>query len=185
MPAPQLVAAASEPDREQIVKCWGILLESQEPGFDCLICAIFARQSTAASLARLPPMISTSYMVIDSGNPSWRPLMRSHVERRCSILGPTQSRISPSMLQYTRISAATAVENSQPVFHPSHFASRNVPQSYLFFPSIRRIFGDMRLWVGDPATSLSFVPPKVISFRPRIWRHVLHHTETVWTKYGP
>ena len=30
-------------------------------------------------------------------------LVRSHVETRCSILGPTQSRISPSMIQYTKI----------------------------------------------------------------------------------
>ena len=29
--------------------------------------------------------------------------MRSHEERRCSILGPTQSRISPSILEYTKI----------------------------------------------------------------------------------
>ena len=29
--------------------------------------------------------------------------MRSHEERRCSILGPTQSRISPGMLSYTKI----------------------------------------------------------------------------------
>ena len=29
-------------------------------------------------------------------------LVRSHVKRRCSILGPTQSRMSPSMLQYTK-----------------------------------------------------------------------------------
>jgi hypothetical protein len=35
--------------------------------------------------------------MIDSG------LVRSHVERRCSILGPTQSRISPSILLYKKI----------------------------------------------------------------------------------
>ena len=29
--------------------------------------------------------------------------VRSHVERRCCNLGPTQSRISPSILQYTKI----------------------------------------------------------------------------------
>ena len=29
--------------------------------------------------------------------------MRSHAERRCSFLGPTQSRISPSVLQHTKI----------------------------------------------------------------------------------
>ena len=37
--------------------------------------------------------------VIDSG------LVRSHEERRCSILGPTQSRISPIILQYTNNNA--------------------------------------------------------------------------------
>ena len=31
-------------------------------------------------------------------NISLKPLLRSHVERRCSILGPTQSRISPNIL---------------------------------------------------------------------------------------
>ena len=29
--------------------------------------------------------------------------VRSHEERRCFILGPTQSRISPSILEYTKI----------------------------------------------------------------------------------
>ena len=29
--------------------------------------------------------------------------MRSHYERRCSILGPTQSRISLSILEYTKV----------------------------------------------------------------------------------
>ena len=32
-----------------------------------------------------------------------RPLMRSREERRCSIMGPTQSRVSPSILQHTKI----------------------------------------------------------------------------------
>ena len=31
-----------------------------------------------------------------------RPVVKSHEERRCSILGPTQSRISPSILKYTK-----------------------------------------------------------------------------------
>ena len=30
-------------------------------------------------------------------------LVRSHVERRCSNLGPTQNRTSPSILQYTKM----------------------------------------------------------------------------------
>ena len=30
-------------------------------------------------------------------------LVRFHEERRCSILGPAQSRISPSILYYTKI----------------------------------------------------------------------------------
>ena len=37
--------------------------------------------------------------MIDSG------LVRSHVEGRCSNLRPTQSRISPSILEYTQIHA--------------------------------------------------------------------------------
>ena len=31
-----------------------------------------------------------------------RPVVRSHMETRCSILGPTQSRMSPSMLEYMK-----------------------------------------------------------------------------------
>ena len=44
--------------------------------------------SASASCERL-------FRVIDSGLVG---LVRSHVERRCSVLGPTQSRISPSIL---------------------------------------------------------------------------------------
>ena len=29
-------------------------------------------------------------------------LVRSHEERRCSMLGPTQNRVSPSTLEYTK-----------------------------------------------------------------------------------
>ena len=35
-------------------------------------------------------------------------LVRSHEERRCSILGPTRSRISPSILEYTKINTGIA-----------------------------------------------------------------------------
>jgi len=38
-------------------------------------------------------------LMVDSGMVG----RRSHEERRCCILGPTQSRISPSILWYTKI----------------------------------------------------------------------------------
>ena len=40
--------------------------------------------------------------LVDRLRVGW-PLVRSHGERRCSILGQTQSRISPSILEYTKI----------------------------------------------------------------------------------
>ena len=44
-------------------------------------------------------VLGTSFMyMIDSGYPSSRPLVRSHKERKYSVLGPTQIRISPSIL---------------------------------------------------------------------------------------
>jgi len=41
-----------------------------------------------------------------------RLILRSHVERSCSILGPAQSRISPSILQYTEINGEIIARNS-------------------------------------------------------------------------
>jgi len=52
-----------------------------------------------ASLAGLEKDSQVQLLMIDSGE------VRSHVERRCYILGPTQSRISRSILEYTKIIA--------------------------------------------------------------------------------
>ena len=40
-------------------------------------------------------------------------LVRSHEERRCSILGPTQSRISPSRLSYTKRSLTSGAASER------------------------------------------------------------------------
>ena len=41
-------------------------------------------------------------------------LLRSHEDRRCSILGPTESRISPSILSYTKIHSLSAEGHTHP-----------------------------------------------------------------------
>ena len=46
-------------------------------------------------------------------------LARSHVEKRCSTLGPTQSRIPPSMLQFTKINPHLRDHNASKLVHTS------------------------------------------------------------------
>ena len=50
----------------------------------------------------IPTNLPTFWMAMPVAHPCSTPLIsdvvRSHEERRCSVLGPTQSRISPSIL---------------------------------------------------------------------------------------
>ena len=55
-------------------------------------------QSSCRPTPNCPYWSDLQERLIDSGL-----LVRSHEERRCSILGPTQSRSSPSVLEYTTI----------------------------------------------------------------------------------
>ena len=50
-------------------------------------------------------------VLMDSGLVGRKVLVRSHEDKRCSILGPTQSRISPSIHMYTKPNMAPVSEN--------------------------------------------------------------------------
>ena len=61
---------------------------------------------------------SCLWCIIDS-------VLRPYEMRRCSILGPTQSRISPSVLSYTKVDTASVLI----VIQPLHLTPRNPASS--------------------------------------------------------
>jgi len=81
------------------------------------------KQGNPVCLISLPRELATNER---TNFPSWRPLVRSHVERRCSNSGLTQSCISPNILEYTKISL------QRPVYD---FGLAISNESFKLFPS--------------------------------------------------